>query len=187
MHFNASTDYPASAAAVAELFANPDFVDAKIAASGASEGKKGITGSPAGAFSVATTRTMPSDIIPAQYRKFVPGGVTLTLTEAWGAPSYTFSAYHRRNGILFAAGPDFPPNPARGEYDILDVAPTIYWLFDVDLPRDLDGHVPPGLVGEAALAARPPRVGERTVVMNPADAGRDDASREAIEALPYVR
>src|SRR5690625_149267 len=87
MHFNASTEYPASAAAVAELFANPDFVDAKIVASGASEGKKEITGSPAGAFSVATTRTMPSDIIPAQYRKFVPGGVTLTLTEAWQAPS----------------------------------------------------------------------------------------------------
>lgn len=87
MHFNASTEYPASAAAVAELFANPDFVDAKIVASGASEGKKEITGSPAGAFSVATTRTMPSDIIPAQYRKFVPGGVTLTLTEAWGAPT----------------------------------------------------------------------------------------------------
>jgi predicted AlkP superfamily phosphohydrolase/phosphomutase len=107
--------------------------------------------------------------------------------EAWGRPSYTFSGYHRRNGILLAAGPSFPPNPSRGQYSILDVAPTIYWLFDVDLPRDLDGRVPPGLVGEAALAARPPRIGERTVVIDPEDAVRDDASREAIEALPYVR
>jgi predicted AlkP superfamily phosphohydrolase/phosphomutase len=107
--------------------------------------------------------------------------------DAWGPPSYTFSAYHRRNGILLAAGPGFPANPARGKFSILDVAPTIYWLFDVDLPRDLDGRVPPELVGEAALAARPPRVGTRAVVADPGEVDRDAGAHEALEALPYVQ
>ncbi|MGH2570016.1 MAG: alkaline phosphatase family protein, partial [bacterium] len=128
----------------------------------------------------------PDLVFVAEPRYFV-GREGTRPGEAWGPPSYTFSGYHRRNGILLAAGPSFPPNPSRGEYSILDVAPTIYWLFDVDLPRDLDGRVPPGLVGEAALAARPPRIGDRRVVIDPEDAGRDDGSREAIEALPYVR
>lgn len=87
MHFTASAEYPAPPADVADLFADPAFVDHKIAASGATNASKDITGDPAGAFTVTTTRTMPADLVPAQYRKFVSGGVTLTLTEAWRAPS----------------------------------------------------------------------------------------------------
>jgi|SRR5690625_1223027 len=87
MRFHATADYPATAHEVAGLFADPDFVDAKIAASRATEGSKEITGDPEGAFTVTTTRTMPPDLAPAQYRKFLPGGgVRLTLIEAWQAP-----------------------------------------------------------------------------------------------------
>lgn len=86
MHFNASATYPADPAAVAQLFANPDFVDAKIAASGARDSVKEVSGDPAAAFTVTTTRTLPAEVVPPQYRRFVSGGVTLTLTEAWAAP-----------------------------------------------------------------------------------------------------
>lgn len=86
MHFNASVDYPGSAADVAQLFTDPEFIDAKIAASGASDGKKAVDGSASDAFKVETTRTMPADLIPAQFQKFLPGGVVLTLVEDWGAP-----------------------------------------------------------------------------------------------------
>ena len=123
--------------------------------------------------------------VPARER-FV-GRSARSSRDAWGPPSYTFSAFHRRNGILMAAGPSFPRRPERGSFSILDVAPTLYWLFDVDLPSDLDGRVPPDLVGEDALEARPPRIGERTVVIPPHEAALDDAGREALEALPYVQ
>lgn len=87
MHFHATAEYPASADQVAKLFTNPDFVDAKIAASRATDGRKKITGDASGPFTVETTRTMPKDLIPAQFQKFLPGGVVLTLVEQWGAPA----------------------------------------------------------------------------------------------------
>src|SRR5699024_8502936 len=87
MHFNATTEYPAPADRVAELFTNPDFVDAKIVASQATDGKQEITGDASGPFTVETTRTMPKDLIPAQFQRFLPGGVVLTLIEQWGAPA----------------------------------------------------------------------------------------------------
>jgi predicted AlkP superfamily phosphohydrolase/phosphomutase len=107
--------------------------------------------------------------------------------ELFGQPSYTFSAFHRPEGILVAAGPHFPRRTERRRYSILDVAPTIYWLFGVEHPPDLDGRVPPELVGEEALAARPPRAGGEPAVLAPRGEQPDDASREALESLGYVR
>lgn len=96
MHFNATAEYPAPAEKVAELFANPEFIDAKIAASRATEGTKKITGDPSGSFTVETRRTLPAELVPEQYRKFLPGGVVLTLVEEWGASD----ANGDRSGVL---------------------------------------------------------------------------------------
>jgi predicted AlkP superfamily phosphohydrolase/phosphomutase len=117
--------------------------------------------------------------------RFVGRG-TIPSEEVFGLPSYTFSAFHRPDGILMAAGPHFPPDPERREYSILDVAPTLYWLFDVGAPPDLDGRVPPALVGKDALAGRPPRTGEEPAVIPPRDAP-SDGDREVLESLGYVR
>jgi predicted AlkP superfamily phosphohydrolase/phosphomutase len=106
--------------------------------------------------------------------------------EVFGPPSYTFSAYHRPEGILMAAGPHFAPDSGRSELSILDLAPTLYWLFDVEAPCDLDGRVPPELVGADSLAARPPRVGEERAVIPPRDAP-PEGDREVLESLGYVR
>ncbi|MGQ0720981.1 MAG: alkaline phosphatase family protein [Candidatus Eiseniibacteriota bacterium] len=106
--------------------------------------------------------------------------------EVFGPPSYTFSAFHRPEGVLIAAGPHFPRDSERKRYSILDVAPTIYWLFGVEQPEDLDGHVPPELVGAGPLAARPPQVGGEPAVLPP-HGTETDASREALESLGYVR
>jgi predicted AlkP superfamily phosphohydrolase/phosphomutase len=106
----------------------------------------------------------------------------------FGLPSYTFSGYHRPNGILMAAGPHFPLSRKRPEFSILDVTPTIYWLFDVELPHDLDGKVHEELVGAAALATRPPREGKESVVLLPRDKGAiSDQDREVLQSLGYVK
>jgi predicted AlkP superfamily phosphohydrolase/phosphomutase len=117
--------------------------------------------------------------------RFVGRG-TIPSEEVFGPPSYTFSAFHRPEGILMAAGPHFAPDEDRGEYSILDLAPTLYWLFEVDAPNDLDGRVPPELVGEDSLAARPAHVGEEAAVILPRDAP-PEGDREVLESLGYVR
>jgi predicted AlkP superfamily phosphohydrolase/phosphomutase len=106
----------------------------------------------------------------------------------FGPPSYSFSAYHRPEGILIAAGPDFTVDSERRTYSILDIAPTIYWLFRMPQPVDLDGTVPAALVGEEALASRPVRTGEDHAVMGEEDAAEiPEGSREVLETLGYVQ
>jgi len=105
----------------------------------------------------------------------------------FGLPSYTFSGFHRPDGILFAAGPHFAHREKRGTFDILDVAPTLYWLFDSAAPEDLDGDVPDGLVVEDSLRVRAPRTGDRHAVILPDAASLSDADREVLESLGYVQ
>ncbi len=106
-------------------------------------------------------------------------------TAVFGPPSYTFSGYHRPDGILVAAGPRFRHQEPRTRASILDIAPTLYWLFDVDLPSDLDGEVLAALVQPDSLTKRPPRVGTAKAVIPPTDQGAAD--REVLESLGYVR
>ncbi len=106
--------------------------------------------------------------------------------EIFGPPSYTFSGFHRPEGILIAAGPHIRPNPERASYSILDVTPTLLWIFDATFPKDLDGAVMAHLVGEDALAARPPRVGEETVVEAPPALSVSDDERTKLQGLSYV-
>ena len=72
-------------------------------------------------------------------------------------------------GVLIAAGPAVPPGrDARGDADLLDIAPTVLHLLGVPVPDDMDGRVlaeilDPSLspvdvpVRAAALAPAPPR------------------------------
>jgi predicted AlkP superfamily phosphohydrolase/phosphomutase len=105
----------------------------------------------------------------------------------FGPPSYTFSGFHRPDGVLFAAGPRFRHDPERRHASILDFAPTLYWLFDVDLPADLDGEVLAELAAAESLAARPPRVGEARAVIPPGAEAAGPADREVLESLGYVQ
>ena len=119
--------------------------------------------------------------------RFVGRG-TVALQDVFGPPSYTFSGFHRPEGVILVSGPSFPPREERVNVSILDVAPTIYWLFDVEAPGDLDGRVPAELVGEESLGERPPRTGERRATILPEDAlSLTDSEREALESIGYVR
>jgi predicted AlkP superfamily phosphohydrolase/phosphomutase len=108
-------------------------------------------------------------------------------TPLFGPVSYTFSGFHRPEGILLAAGPDIARDPERRTFSILDITPTIYWLFRTELPGDLDGTVPPELVGADALAARPVVMGEARAVVRPDEVTVPEGSREVLETLGYVQ
>lgn len=87
MRFDAETTYPATAQRVGEMLADPEYVRRKVAASGATSVREQVDGDAAGSFVVTTTRTLPPEVVPERYRRFVPGGVTLTFVESWSAPA----------------------------------------------------------------------------------------------------
>jgi predicted AlkP superfamily phosphohydrolase/phosphomutase len=133
----------------------------------------------------------PDVVFLERYGQFAGRGAIETGDASqpmFGPPSYSFSGFHRPEGVLIAAGPDFARGEGRPTLSILDIAPTIYWLFRTRAPSDLDGRVPAELVGDEALAARPPAVGEdRRAVMDPSDAELSEGSREVLETLGYVQ
>lgn len=113
-----------------------------------------------------------------------PNGNPSDVNDVFGLPSYSFSGFHRPDGILIAAGPRFEAREGRGSFSILDVAPTIYWLFDSEAPHDLDHDVPDGLVHADSLAAREPRIGSDRLAVELREV--TGGGEPAIEALPYV-
>ena len=132
------------------------------------------------------TKNAP-DIVFVESPTFFVGRGTPGDSAAFGNPSFTFSGFHRPEGILVAAGPRFRKDSARKEESILDVAPTLYWLFDVDMPSDLDGVVMDGLVKVDSLKSRPPRVGTEEAVIAPTDTTSNEADREVLKSLGYVQ
>jgi len=108
--------------------------------------------------------------------------------DLFGPPSYTFSGYHRPEGILLGAGPSIGRSAERGTFSILDIAPTIYWLFDVALPNDLDGDVAEGFVRGDLLDARPVQTSSESAVILPENVDELSAEeREVLESHGYVR
>lgn len=105
----------------------------------------------------------------------------------FGPPSYSFSGFHRPEGVLLAAGPHIRHNSERQKFSILDVTPTLLWILDATAPKDLDGHVMAGLVGPEQLSARPARVGDEEVVDATKAIEVSDEEREALEGLSYVK
>lgn len=50
-------------------------------------------------------------------------------------------AWHRENGILAARGPQLKHGATANGMTLLDIAPTILGLLDLEIPSDLDGNV----------------------------------------------
>ena len=105
----------------------------------------------------------------------------------FGAPSYSFSGFHRPEGVLLAAGPHIRRNSERQTFSIMDVTPTLMWILDAAAPKDLDGHVMAGLVGQDKISARPPRIGEEVAVDATPTIEVSDEERDALDGLSYVK
>ena len=85
MRMNVTLDLPTGAHDAALLLSNPDYVHAKVRASGAIEQHVDITGSPDAAFTVTTRRSLPTDQIPSHLRSFVGNRIDVRQVEAWEA------------------------------------------------------------------------------------------------------
>ncbi len=83
MHLSAHASYEAGPDRVATMFADPDFVEAKVRATGAVSQTCDVVGTADGAFTVTTRRQMPSTDVPAQFRTIVGGTFEVREIEAW--------------------------------------------------------------------------------------------------------
>lgn len=73
--------------------------------------------------------------------------------------TYRYSGMHRDNGMFVACGPNVRRGAAAPDVAITDLAPTILYLLDREVPADMDGRVLTEVLDPALVAARPERSG----------------------------
>lgn len=87
MHLEKTLRHPAPPAAVAALLADRGFVEEVCAASGATSWEVAVEGGAAGAFTVTSSRTLPTDDLPEAARRFVGADIRLREVDRWEAPA----------------------------------------------------------------------------------------------------
>jgi len=87
VHLEQTLRYPAGPEAVAALLADRSFVEDLCAAGEAEAWDVTVTGSPEGAFTVTTTRTLPTTALPDGVRRFLGATLQVRQVDAWGAPA----------------------------------------------------------------------------------------------------
>jgi hypothetical protein len=87
MELRAAERFPATAPRVGAILADPGFYRAAMARGPGGKdlvaGDVQVTGSAAGAFSVAIRRTMAAPALPEQIRAYLPGGLDIRQVNAW--------------------------------------------------------------------------------------------------------
>nr|MDO8078030.1 alkaline phosphatase family protein [Candidatus Freyarchaeota archaeon] len=76
------------------------------------------------------------------------------LRSSWEYSKNVWSAYHKLQGIFIAYGPDIKEGGRVENAKIYDLAPTILHMFQVPIPRDMDGRVLTEIFREDSEIAR---------------------------------
>ncbi|GAA2726208.1 DUF2505 domain-containing protein [Cellulomonas aerilata] len=105
MHVRVELRYAAPVPAVAAMLADVGYTRARVEASGAGVLQADVSGTAAGAVTVTTRRSTPSDQIPAQARAFVGSTLEVRQVEAWEAPTADDGA---RRGTVVVEIPGAP-------------------------------------------------------------------------------
>lgn len=97
---------------------------------------------------------------------------------------------HRLHGILVASGPHFQKGVELDEVSVLDVTPTLLYLFGLPSARDMDGRIVTEALDPEFVAEHPPQYiqsyeTERRI-SSITRSSADEQVREQIRALGYV-
>lgn len=99
---------------------------------------------------------------------------------------------HRLNGIFFATGPGIKENIPCQDAHLIDLAPTILYLLESSIPRDMDGKVLISCIDEDFLSNRQPSYSDvdETLVFEPTQRDmtkeESDEVRQRLAALGYL-
>jgi predicted AlkP superfamily phosphohydrolase/phosphomutase len=93
--------------------------------------------------------------------------------ESEAPPAPLNNGGHRINGILIVEGENIAKGVQLETASIMDVAPTILYLFGADIPANIDGRVLEGAITEAYLDSHPVKV-----LPPGTEAGKDSSSTE---------
>lgn len=83
MRVQADITYPADAATVAAMLADPGFVEEYCASTGAVSHRVDVSGDADTGFTVTTVRTMPTDRFPDVARRFVGATIDVRQVDTW--------------------------------------------------------------------------------------------------------
>jgi len=94
---------------------------------------------------------------------------------------------HRANGVFLARGAAFQ-NVQLGEISILDIAPTILSLFDLEIPAEMDGRVITECITPELVKSLNIRRSEKGELQDTSieDKGDLDEMKKMLEALGYM-
>jgi len=83
---SAAQQFPATPVETFTLLMNPDFIQAKCAATGSLESSADVMGDLDGPVIIRSVRVLPADV-PAAAKKFVGETIEVTETQEWSAPT----------------------------------------------------------------------------------------------------
>ncbi|WP_454049465.1 DUF2505 domain-containing protein [Cellulomonas sp. Marseille-Q8402] len=87
MHLQVTVPVPTDPRTAGVMLADPEYVRAKVRASGAEEQHVDVAPGEDGAFTVTTRRSLPTDQIPPNVRAFVGSRLEVRQVEAWEPPA----------------------------------------------------------------------------------------------------
>ncbi|MCK4547476.1 MAG: alkaline phosphatase family protein [Candidatus Eisenbacteria sp.] len=120
---------------------------------------------------------------------FVIGGEGNAGAPLFGLPSYSFSAYHRREGVIILSGGPVRKGINLTPQGIEGVTPTILYLLGERLPADMDGGVFVEAIDPACLARHEIRFAEPVALVRKEPEGQEslEERRRALGSVPYLQ
>jgi predicted AlkP superfamily phosphohydrolase/phosphomutase len=120
---------------------------------------------------------------------FVVGGEGEPEAPVFGLPSYSFSAYHRREGIVILSGDPIRRGINLTAQRIEGITPTILYLLGEPIPADMDGGVFTEGLDALCLARHDIRfeAPRAPVRATPETQQSMEERRRALGSVPYLR
>ena len=94
--------------------------------------------------------------LPADMRQLPLGNADFT-SNKFMVDAFGISGCHRMNGVLIARGASIKRSCRVDSASIYDIAPTLLYLLDQNVPDDMDGRVLSEAIAEQHLSANPMR------------------------------
>jgi len=92
-------------------------------------------------------------------------------------------AHHSSEGIFIFDGPQIDAEASVGDAKLIDIAPTVLWLLDQDVPTDMDGEVLDLLTSKPVSYQNPPDYVFETTENNQEGS---EAVEDRLESLGYL-